>query len=67
MSEQSLAIKNKMHKYMKYKVVALIAVLCLMAVGCKQKPKEELLEIEGVEQFELHPEWTEDNPEAFWE
>ena len=56
-----------MNKYMKYKVMAVIAVLCLMAVGCKQKPKEELLEIEGVEQFELHPEWTEDNPEAFWE
>ncbi len=56
-----------MHKYMKYKVVALIAVLCLMTVSCKQNPKEELVEIEGVEQFELHPEWTEDNPEAFWE
>ena len=64
---QNLTIKNNMNKYMKYKVMAVIAVLCLMAVGCKQKPKEELLEIEGVEQFELHPEWTEDNPEAFWE
>ena len=59
--------KKNMNKYMKYKVMAVIAVLCLMAVGCKQKPKEELLEIEGVEQFELHHEWTEDNLEAFWE
>lgn len=53
---------------MKYKVLAVVALLCTVAVGCKSKaPKEELIEIEGVEQFDLHPEWTEDNPEAFWE
>ena len=53
---------------MKYKVLVVVALLCLVAVDCKSKaPKEEVLEIEGVEQFELHSEWTEDNQEAFWE
>ena len=53
---------------MRYKVFAVVALLCLVAVGYKSKaPKEELIEIEGVEQFDLHPEWTEDSPEAFWE
>ena len=53
---------------MKHKVWTVVALLCLVAVGCKSKaPKEELIEIEGVEQFELHPDWTEDNPEALWE
>lgn len=42
---------------MKHKVWTVVALLCLVAVGCKSKaPKEEVLEIEGVEQFELHPD-----------
>lgn len=52
---------------MKNKVLIALAFCCIFMASCRQKPKEELLEIEGVEQFELHPEWTEDNPEAFWE
>lgn len=48
---------------MKFKVMAVIAVLCLMAAGYKQKNKMEISQ----EPFEAHPEWNEDNPDAFWE
>lgn len=61
-------VNNNNIEGMRYRVLAVVELLCLVAVGCKSKaPKEELIEIEGVEQFELHPDWTEDNPEAFWE
>ena len=48
---------------MKIKVTAVIVILCMMAIGCKQNNKVDVTE----EFFDTHPEWTEDNPDAFWE
>ena len=50
---------------MKYRVLAVMALLCLVVVGCKSKPTQ--INIDSIEQFEEHPTWKEDNPDAFWE